>query len=68
MEISTSFFLQCTTTVNASKLDSSLDSDGGTELRTVASDEEWLVIEKSSVEDLPSEDVDNHKPLAKTSV
>ena len=54
-----------TTTVNASKLDSSLDSDGGTELRTVASDEEWLVIEKSSVEDLPSEDVDNHKPLAK---
>ena len=59
-----------TTTVNAAKLDSSLDSDGGTELRTVASDEEWCVVEKSSVEDGQivskySEDVDCHKPLAK---
>ena len=63
-----------TTSFNASKLDSSLDSDGGTELRTVASDEEWLVVEKSSVEEggivsnlyASSEDVDSHKPLSTT--
>ena len=54
------------TTFNASKLDTSLDSDGGTELRVVASDEEWLLVEKGSVEDgqIVSEDVDSHKPLA----
>ena len=63
-----------TTSFNASKLDSSLDSDGGTELRTVASDGEWLVVEQSSVEDggivselyASSEDVDSHKPLSTT--
>ena len=63
-----------TTSFNASKLDSSLDSDCGTELRTVASDEEWLVVEKSSVEEggivsnlyASSEDVDSHKPLSTT--